>query len=226
MITDLVRWMPLFLALLLSACGDSVSPPSKTDPESAAPIDAGPVETEVALSEARVPEQAEVSSASVKEIDWDSLIPEDFRPDKLMEEYQVEDLADDDPRAAELMDRLKELWDQAPVRNDLDGEQVSLPGFVVPVESDAEETTGFLLVPYYGACIHVPPPPANQTVYVNAEPGQGTRPKLFDVVTVTGTMRVERVESELAAAGYTLEATKVEPYEEEGYEEEPYEEAL
>jgi len=80
------------------------------------------------------------------------------------------------------------------------------------------------LVPYYGACIHVPPPPANQTVYVNAEPGRGTRPKLFDVVWVTGTLRVERVESELAAAGYALEAIKVEPYDEVGYEDDTYEE--
>lgn len=173
------------------------------------------------MSQARVDESIGLSGSPVREIDWDSLIPEDFRPDRLMEEYQVGDLEDDDPRAAELMDRLKELWDQAPVRTDLDGEQVILPGFVVPVESDSEETTGFLLVPYYGACVHVPPPPANQTVYVKAEPGQGTRPKLFDVVSVTGTLRVERVENELAAAGYTLQAVRIEPYEEASYAEEP-----
>ena len=45
---------------------------------------------------------------------------------------------------------------------------------ITSFEADAEETTGFLLVPYYGACIHVPPPPANQTVYVITETGKGT----------------------------------------------------
>lgn len=219
--TPFFRCMPMCLALLLSGCGDSVSPPANSGPDSSEAVDVSPVQREVAMSQARVDESIGLSGSPVREIDWDSLIPEDFRPDRLMEEYQVGDLEDDDPRAAELMDRLKELWDQAPVRTDLDGEQVILPGFVVPVESDSEETTGFLLVPYYGACVHVPPPPANQTVYVKAEPGQGTRPKLFDVVSVTGTLRVERVENELAAAGYTLQAVRIEPYEEASYAEEP-----
>jgi len=84
---------------------------------------------------------------------------------------------------------------------------------VVPVEADAKETTRFLLVPYYGACIHVPPPPANQTVYVITEAGKGTRPELFDVVWVTGTMSVKRIENDVAEAGYTLYASRIEPYE-------------
>lgn len=153
------------------------------------------------------------NSGVVTEIEWDSLIPDDYRPDKLMAQYNVDELDDDDPRADELMSKLRELWDKAPVRPDLDGRAIKLPGFVVPVEGDAEETTGFLLVPYYGACIHVPPPPANQTVYVLTEPGKGTRPGLFDVVWVTGTMSVKRVEKDLGIAGYTLYATDVTPYE-------------
>ena len=146
------------------------------------------------------------------ELEWDALIPEDFRPDKLLEEFQVEDMADDDPRAEQLMDRLREVWDQAPVREDLDGRLVKLPGFVVPVEADADETTGFLLVPYYGACVHVPPPPANQTVYVVTETGRGTRPELFDVIWVTGTMSVKRIDNDVAEAGYTLYANDIAPY--------------
>ena len=49
----------------------------------------------------------------------------------------------------------------------LNGQYVKLPGYVVPLESDAGGLLSeFLLVPYYGACIHVPPPPSNQIVYV------------------------------------------------------------
>jgi hypothetical protein len=68
-------------------------------------------------------------------------------------------------------------------------------------------------VPYYGACIHVPPPPANQTVYVVTEKGQGTRPKVFDVVWVTGDLTVQRIANDVAEAGYTIYASNVEPYE-------------
>lgn len=218
--TLLPRWAPFLLVLLLSACGDAEPPVARSTPAPLAAVNDKAVESGQAQPAASTPGPVEASATSVTEIDWDSLIPDDFRPDKLMEEYQVDELADDDPRAVELMDKLQELWDQAPVRPDMDGAKVKLPGFVVPVESDSEETTGFLLVPYYGACVHVPPPPANQTVYVQAEQGQGTRPKLFDIVSVTGTMRVQRVENEMATAGYTLDAIRIEPYEEP--DEEPY----
>jgi hypothetical protein len=154
-----------------------------------------------------------ISGTAARELEWDSLIPEDYRPDTLLAEYQIDDMADDDPRAIELMDKLRDLWDQAPVRQELDGEQIKLPGFIVPVEADENETTGFLLVPYYGACVHVPPPPANQTVYVLTEAGKGTAPDLFDVVWVTGTMSVNRIDNDIAEAGYTIYASDVAPYE-------------
>lgn len=153
------------------------------------------------------------ASSGSRELEWDALIPDDYRPDKLMEEFAIEDLSDDDPRAAEFMEKLEALLDEAPVREDLDGALVRLPGFVVPVEADEKETTGFLLVPYYGACIHVPPPPANQTVYVLTEPGKGAKPDLFDVIWVTGTMSVNRIDNDIAEAGYTLYASDIAPYE-------------
>lgn len=168
---------------------------------------------------ATVPDQTTASSADAeqptksRQLEWDALIPDDYQPEKLLAEMQLDDLADDDPRAAEYAARLKTLWDDAPVRSDLDGSLIRLPGFVVPVETSNGETTGFLLVPYYGACIHVPPPPANQTVYVLTEAGTGFRPELFEVVWVTGTMSVARIENDVAEAGYTLYASSIEPYE-------------
>ena len=150
---------------------------------------------------------------NAKEIDWEALIPPDWQPETLMADVDIENLSDDDPRAQQLLDKLKALWDEAPVVPALEGQRVKLPGFVVPLEMDAAKIDQFLLVPYYGACIHVPPPPANQTVHVVTREGKAFEGQLFDVVWVTGTIRVERLSSDLAEAGYRLENASVVPYE-------------
>lgn len=155
----------------------------------------------------------EASDTDIREIEWDALIPEDWRPDVLMDQYNADEISDDDPRAQQLLDKLKALWNEAPVVPALEGQRVKLPGFVVPLEMDAKRIDQFLLVPYYGACIHVPPPPANQTVHVVAGEGKGFEGQLFDTVWVTGTMRVESLSSDLAEAGYRLENASVVPYE-------------
>lgn len=204
------------LSVALTACAEQAPGPGASDAPAAGPAPvvsdlqgAVPARSEPPARE----EQIANRTGTNQELEWDALIPDDYRPDKLMSEYQVEDLEDDDPRAQEVMAKLKELWDRAPVREDLDGKAIRLPGFIVPVEADEQETTGFLLVPYYGACVHVPPPPANQTVYVVAEAGKGTRPELFDVVWVSGTMSVKRIDNDIAEAGYTLYASDIAPYE-------------
>ena len=84
-----------------------------------------------------------------------------------------------------MLAKLRKLWDEAPVVTALDGAQIRLPGFAVPLETDGEIATRFLLVPYVGACIHVPPPPLNQTVLVEAPKGARIR-HVFDPVWVTG----------------------------------------
>jgi uncharacterized protein len=89
---------------------------------------------------------------------------------------------------------------------------VKMPGFVVPLELTNEgKVLELFLVPYVGACIHVPPPPPNQIVYVKLnEPIRV--PSLSDAVWVTGTLRTQLKNSGFGAAAYTLEATRVEPY--------------
>jgi len=90
----------------------------------------------------------------------------------------------------------------------LDGKRVHIGGYVVPLDFEATRIKEFLLVPFVGACIHVPPPPANQIVYVKAEQGFEVK-GVFDPVWVTGTMKVTTAFTGLAEAGYTLEAEKV-----------------
>jgi uncharacterized protein len=153
--------------------------------------------------------------SQAEEIDWDRLIPVDWQPETLIEGFdldEMEEIDDDDPRAIALMEKLTQLWADAPVVDELDGLLVRLPGFVVPLELDAKRMSEFLLVPYYGACIHVPPPPANQTIHVVAPAGLEYVGELFDTVWVTGTIRVMRSSSDLAEAGYRIDVSDIEPY--------------
>ena len=149
----------------------------------------------------------------VLELAWEDLIPPDFTMDSLNKKYQVDDLEDDDPRAAKVMQAIQDELNNAPVVESLDGRTVKLPGFVLPLEGDGKKVSEFLLVPYFGACIHVPPPPSDQIVYVKTGPKGAAVRRMFDTVWVTGKLIVSRFSNDLGNAGYTLEADKVEPYE-------------
>lgn len=151
--------------------------------------------------------------AEVTELDWDALIPAEWSPADILADLNVDALDDNDPAAQEAMARLEALWREAPVVPELAGKRVKLPGFVVPLDMNAKSIKQFLLVPYYGACIHVPPPPANQTVHVITAADAAFAGALYDTVWVTGTIRVEETTTELAQAGYRLEDAQVEPYE-------------
>lgn len=200
--------LTLSVALLLTACDRQESGTVPLEPIVPAQVtDAGSPAEPAGTPAAAATEQ------SVTEIEWDALIPADWRIDAMLEEYSADDLADDDPRAKELLEKMKQFWKEAPVVEELDGRTVKLPGFIVPLEMNATEIREFLLVPYYGACIHTPPPPANQTVHVVTDEKRAYQGDLFDIVWVTGTMKVERVSSELGDAGYRIAATLVEPYE-------------
>lgn len=154
------------------------------------------------------------ADAEVLELIWDDLIPEDYVLENPLEDLSDEEYAglmDGSEKAQRLMSELRAAWDNAPVVEALDGRTIRLPGFVVPLDFEAEKIREFLLVPYFGACIHVPPPPANQIVFVKSEEGVEIE-RLYDAVIIQGRMETAAVSSELAQAGYTLHATAVEPY--------------
>ncbi|MEO1102359.1 MAG: DUF3299 domain-containing protein [Pseudomonadota bacterium] len=94
------------------------------------------------------------------------------------------------------------------VREELDGKRVRLAGYTTPV-GFGENETRFLLVPVLGACIHVPPPPPNQIVYVEKAEGD---PDMFAPIWVTGTLRANPIATVLADVGYRLEDVVTEPY--------------
>ncbi len=199
----------LLLSTALMAACDSQNSETSLPPD---PIISEQVTVQSAPTEAVIVKVVDDNNSDAIELEWDDLIPADFRLENLMAEFDTENLSDDDPRAEALMEKIKQFWKETPVVHGYDNKKVKLPGFVVPLEMDAKTMQELLLVPYYGACIHTPPPPANQTVYVVTDEKQAYRGELFDTVWVTGTIKVEKLSSEMGDAGYRIEATKVEPY--------------
>lgn len=95
------------------------------------------------------------------------------------------------------------------VVTELDGKRIRIGGYVVPLDFESTTVKEFLLVPFVGACIHVPPPPANQIVYVKSAKGLVLN-NTFDPVSVIGTMKTEVAVTGLADAGYSVTAEAVE----------------
>ena len=93
----------------------------------------------------------------------------------------------------------------------LNGKRVRVPGFIVPLEDFQEAAKEFLLVPYFGACVHEPPPPPNQMVYVAMRSGS-TKIALFDPVWIEGTLNVTKYQSIYGAAGFKMVAERIIPY--------------
>ncbi len=151
-----------------------------------------------------------------RELDWVELIPGG-------ETYyqQVEQAAGSGGRFFE-----EEDWDDSfseeevampvypsGVVKELDGIEAKIPGFIVPLELAGEgKVKEFLLVPYFGACIHYPPPPPNQIVYVKLEKPVELE-SAWDPIWVTGELKTKFFESDIGAAGYTMAGQKIEEYE-------------
>lgn len=140
-------------------------------------------------------------------IDWDALLPEKERANFSAEPPPpLHDYLGERGAAAR-------QTGSAAVNNKLSETKVKIPGFVVPlVVNDNGMVSEFFLVPYFGACIHVPPPPPNQIVYVKLS-GSGVRlGSSEDAYWVTGTLHAQTNGTSLAKAAYTLDASRVELY--------------
>lgn len=111
-------------------------------------------------------------------------------------------LAGLDYQTGELSERLAEVA----------GKTVKIPGFTVPLEDFASSATEFLLVPYVGACVHTPPPPPNQLVYVEMDEGKRAKMDGWNPVWLEGTLIVEDVESIYGASGFRVVGMSVTPY--------------
>ena len=155
-----------------------------------------------------------LAHAAPPELDWLELMPAEDR--QALEE--MPELSHDTPEGLGFSDQgglrqgsgLPEVMYSARTVAELDGRPVRLGGYPVPLETDARgRSTEFFLVPYPGACIHVPPPPPNQIVLVRYPQGIALE-DIYAPLWVDGPLRIEHASNELADAAYAIRASRVE----------------
>ncbi len=155
---------------------------------------------------------------NLQTLTWDDLIPEGYNAESIIAKYQSKIMItpEGSPEEVELYKVMQAEFDQAPANTTLNTKMVKIPGFVSPLDESDGMVGEFLLVPYFGSCIHSPPPPVNQTVVVNPQQGKSiAMSKIRRPVWVIGEMRVERSTTDLAEAAYRIENARLEEYTQE-----------
>ena len=146
----------------------------------------------------------------ILDLDWKELLPEDERAHfTAVAPPPVHDYrGEGGPPAVQTQD--------FNVNKSLEGATVRLPGFIVPLDplkssGPSAAVSEFLLVPYFGSCIHVPPPPPNQIVYVRTTRRAGID-SIYDAYWITGKLHLQTKTTRLGASAYELNADKIEVY--------------
>ncbi len=150
--------------------------------------------------------KAAAQAPRILDLDWKLLLPDSERrhysplPPAPVHDYRGEA----GPPAVQIMD--------FKANKSLDGAVVRLPGFIVPLDARQDGVVNeFLLVPYFGSCIHVPPPPPNQLVYVRMA-RRTTLKSIYDAYWITGKLHLQTRTTHLGSAAYELSAEKIELY--------------
>lgn len=163
-----------------------------------------------------------VHGQDLREVNWLELLPPTDR-DALLSQPAVQHGADasNDARpklggnlgAKSMSDQeVSVAWQSTNIVPEFDQLNVKIPGFVVPLEFDAaQNVTEFFLVPYFGACIHTPPPPPNQIIYVEV-PGGFSLKSIYEPYYVEGTIAVTMTHKEIGISAYSMVASQVTLY--------------
>ena len=217
-------------SLSFTAC-DKSGPDTPPADEVSAENTSAPQEAAVGLSEEELaltndePYQ-EFQQSTFKTLTWTELLPEEDLKALLNPPEYVNDIVDGSDQDR-IGGQLKNTQSEAPsdpyqqaltstrVVPELDGKAIKLPGFIVPLEFDDDlNITQFFLVPYFGACIHTPPPPPNQIVFVDYPQGLHVE-ALYDPFWIYGDLKTSYMENAMAAAAYSMKMKFFEPYSED-----------
>ncbi|MFY8326837.1 DUF3299 domain-containing protein [Pseudoalteromonas sp. ZZD1] len=162
---------------------------------------------------------------SYQQLEWTQLMPADdldalLNPPESL--YDIEDGSEQDDldvfKQGDVEDpettRYLQALSSSKVIAEFDQKAIRIPGFIVPLTSNAEQNvTEFFIVPYFGACLHMPPPPPNQIIYSTSE--QGIKlDSLYEPFWFEGTLVIESIENSVASSAYRLQLNNVAPYEE------------
>ena len=170
--------------------------------------------------------KAEGTSQKYETVEWIDLLPKDdlealLNPPEYVtniEENSAEDVISSQLRGGTSntkADRYQQALNSSRIVSKMNGSAIRIPGFIVPLEfSDKQTITQFFLVPWFGACIHLPPPPPNQIILTNYPKGLKLE-SLYEPFWISGVLKTSLVENELASAAYVLEMNAYEPYTED-----------
>ena len=175
----------------------------------------------ISLAHATLPENDE----NFQTIEWVALIPEDDLAALLNPPDFLNDIADgSDQDSVNLLQkntkldaqgkRFQEALVSTTVVTEYDGKSIRIPGFIVPLESANERmVTEFFIVPYFGACLHMPPPPPNQIIHVVVNEGIELE-NLYDPFWFEGRLALKIIETETGLSAYAMKLHQVIPYQE------------
>ena len=174
-----------------------------------------------------------IASVGATEITWEDLMPDG--EDELLETLYVEfyeefernmtqnstTLAQAASQEGDLSTMVQEGSDADTMEQigtfnvvkDLNGKHIRVPGYIVPFDFNADaEHKEFLLVPYFGACLHTPPPPPNQIILVKSETAAKIE-NISEPFWLEGTLKTGEFLNDLGNSAYELSLSKIEPYE-------------
>ncbi|WP_077925715.1 DUF3299 domain-containing protein [Wohlfahrtiimonas larvae] len=150
-----------------------------------------------------------------QKIQWHDLISQDpITPETLFVNMNLNAISDSDPMAQEMLQDILAEWANAPINELLNDHAVNISGYIVPLDwAEDRSLNEFLLVPYFGACIHSPPPPANQIIYVKMdEPLKGARS--MEEISISGKLVIQRNDAAaMGVSGYTILPDEIKRYE-------------
>lgn len=142
------------------------------------------------------------------------MLPQGWDPAAVMREAKVDprSIVEGSDQEWDAWRKLRPIWDNAPLRSDLHGVWARLPGYAVTLDQSTDGAREFLLVPYFGACVHLPPPPINQIVLVRLK--RATRVQTSSVLWIWGQLQTQLHQTAVASAGYVMQAEGLAPYRE------------
>jgi uncharacterized protein len=159
-------------------------------------------------------------------IQWTDLLPQDEIDILANPPGYISDIEDGSPEdqigsqannsiVLEMEDRYQQALVSTRIKPEMDGRAVRIPGFIVPLEFDGEQIiTEFFLVPYFGACLHMPPPAPNQIIHVKHEKGLELE-ALYYPFWISGVLTASLVDNDIATAAYAIEMDSYEAYQQE-----------
>lgn len=227
MIAQMKPLSAALLALALVACGGAATDVAEAAPQSSASGAARPVAKPAQTAEERAAARAEkaaqraaerkkmdeeLAARGVERIGWEDLMPEGEN-ERLAQMYQAQmAMLFSSPIAEGSAGDVGIQIGTFNTVKELNGKKIMIPGYTVPFEFGPDaQIKEFLLVPQFGQCLHNPPPPPNQTIFVMADKPIKMK-DLAQAVWIEGTIYTQIQESELADAAYTIKLERITEY--------------